>query len=78
MDKTPQEIYEFKFTWLQGSYNVEVDELHEYACKIWCRLHCAKEDWHLYRYTDHYKHTFCFRYKNVAEAFSKFIDSLTK
>jgi hypothetical protein len=73
---TPQEIYEYKFTWLKScnSY-VKVNEDHDYLVKDWCKKNLKQHQWHFVRYTDIYEHTICFE---TEEFKSQFMDYFSK
>lgn len=58
---TPQEIFEYKHTWLPSAHIKAIDEWSEYAVKHWCRQNIDQKDWHFIRYTDIYEHSVALR-----------------
>jgi hypothetical protein len=72
---TPQEIFEYKFTWLKNAHIVTIDEYLDLEGKRWCRENIQKHKWSFSKYTGVYEHSFYFEEGNTAEAFEEWLRS---
>jgi hypothetical protein len=67
---TPQEIYEYKFTWLRScTSTIAISEGEELDAKRWCRTHLQPHQWHFVSFTDHYEHSIAFEHEEHLKAF---------
>ena len=71
---TPQEIFEYKHTWLKTGYMKPVDEWLEYTAKGWCREHLESHRWHFTKWVDVYDHGFWFELEEEYKAFCEFLE----
>jgi len=67
---TPQEIFEYKRSWLPSSYDVTVHSDLDIQCKDWCRKNLNRWEWSCDTYTDVYAHTFHFEHDLQGKEFA--------
>jgi nuclear transport factor 2 (NTF2) superfamily protein len=66
---TPQELFEYKKSWLPG-YNVQVDFDSDVWGKDWCRKRLERHQWSFDKYTmPDDSHTFSFENEDDADDF---------
>jgi hypothetical protein len=68
---TPQEIFEYKRSWLEHSYQVDVHSDLDVQCKHWCRHNLNRWEWSMETYTDVYSHSFYFENDLHAKEFAR-------
>jgi len=68
---TPQEIFEYKRSWLERSYQVDVHSDLDVQCKRWCRGNLNRWEWSMEPYTDVYSHSFYFESEKNAKWFEE-------
>ena len=66
---TPQEIFEYKHTWLRNAHISPIGEWSEYPAKQWCRKNLEQKDWHFISYTAVYEHSIAFRLEEDQKKF---------
>ena len=65
---TPQEIFDYKLTWLPG-YVVTLHSDLDWEGKRWCRRNLERHQWSFSAWTDMYEHTFYIENKIAAQNF---------
>jgi len=71
INKTPQEIFEYKNCWKPRGFPVAIHSDLDVQCKDWCRKNCNRWEWSMESYTDVYAHTFLFEHEEVATNFAR-------
>lgn len=75
---TPQEISDYKNSWMKNNFPVRLHSDLDVKGKDWCRRNLERWQWKMNTYTDVYEHTFHFEHKEDAddfrEAFGRFAD----
>jgi len=69
MNKTPQEITDYKQQWLPG-HPVRLHSDLEDKGRTWCKRCLDKWEWHYKRHTNIYEHTFYFESIYAAQNFA--------
>ena len=68
---TPEQIDEYKNSWIPNGYSVNVKHTHDVKGKDWCRHNLERWMWRMQAFTDENHHTFLFEHKKDADEFSK-------
>lgn len=68
---TPQEIADYKTTWLKNAHVVKIHSDLDVQGKDWCRRYLERHQWAFAGYTDMYEHTFYFEFENHANQFKE-------
>lgn len=68
MNKTPQEITDYKQQWMPG-HSVRLHSDLEDKGRTWCKRCLDRWEWHLKKHTDVYEHTFYFENIYAAQNF---------
>ena len=75
---TPQEVFEYKRSWLKKGYQVDVHSDLDVQCKSWCRGNLNRWEWSMEPYTNVYSHSFYFENdlhgKEFARKFEQWVD----
>jgi len=66
---TSDQIEDYKKTWLNKSYNVQVDSTMDVKGKSWCRHNLNRWNWSFTPNTTSNKHTFFFEHESTSEQF---------
>lgn len=71
---TPQEIFDYKTSWLKKCTNiVSVHDDLEFEAKRWCRTNLKQHQWNFYKFTDIYEHSFYFETAEMKKEFERFM-----
>lgn len=69
---TPQEIFEYKQSWLPG-ISVPIHSDLDVQGKTWCRKNLQRYQWSVTTWTAPYEHTFHFENQDAADSFAQSI-----
>lgn len=70
---TPQEIFEYKLSWRDRAYRVDIDEWSEYRGKAWCRKNIEQQSWAFTKWTTQYDHGFLFEHEKDYISFREYM-----
>jgi hypothetical protein len=75
---TPQQIADYKNSWMKNAYPVRLHSDLDVKGKDWCRKYLDRWQWKMNTWTDVYEHTFYFEWEKDSiafkENFGKFAD----
>jgi hypothetical protein len=71
---TPQEIFDYKTSWLKNCLNiVSVHDDLEFEAKRWCKNNLKQHQWSFHKFTDIYEHSFYFETVEMKNEFERFM-----
>lgn len=74
MNMTPQQIFDYRNSWLPG-YDVVIHSDIGSQASDWCKANLRKEQWQLIKWVDVYAHSMRFETKEVADQFREGMNS---
>ena len=75
---TPQQIYDYKRSWMPKSYPVKLHSDADWKGKDWCRHNIERWQWSMNAWTDMHEHTFLFEFEEDADEFKEYFGKLAK
>lgn len=71
---TPQEIFDYKTTWLKGCRNISTFHTDlKYDAKAWCKANLKQHQWSFCEFTDVYEHSIYFETADMKDNFERSI-----